>query len=244
MRGILLIAILVVGYLIYTLYFKQLMQQGKAGKIKLGLICLGLLILGLVVMGKAPAAMAVLGALLTQVTRLLRYMPFLLKFFPSMAGAVPGFGSSSNDSNGTSVVRTSVLVMTLHHSSGKLDGDVIAGPLNGKKISELSLDEIKNLYQYCEENDAEASRLLQAYIARERSDEWQGQTGSHSGAGNNNPSDMSKDEARDVLGVPSDATDKDIIAAHKSLIGKMHPDKGGSNYLATKINQAKQVLLG
>ncbi|MBX2835980.1 MAG: molecular chaperone DnaJ [Gammaproteobacteria bacterium] len=245
MRGIFLIAILVVGYLIYTLYFKQLMKQGKAGKIKLAIIFLGLVFLALAAMGKAPAIMAVIGALMTQATRLLRYAPFLVRFFPSLAGGIPGFGNATTggSGNGSSVVRTSVLVMTLYHDSGKLDGEVIDGPFNGRRIGELKLAELQSLYQYCEQQDAEATRLLQAYIARERSEEWQGGGQSHDSTAASS-ADMSAEEARDILGVDHDATKEDIITAHKSLIGKMHPDKGGSTYLATKINQAKQVLLG
>ena len=117
------------------------------------------------------------------------------------------------------------------------------GPLNGKRISDLSLPELKSLHQYCNDKDPEATRLLQAYIARERSGEWQGQDGTNQNQAAAS-ADMNINEARDILGVTGEATKEEVVAAHKSLIGKMHPDKGGSNYLATKINQAKNVLLG
>jgi hypothetical protein len=54
---------------------------------------------------------------------------------------------------------------------------------------------------------------------------------------------MSRAEAFEVLGLPPDADAVAIKAAHHRLIGKIHPDLGGSTYLAAKINQAKDVLL-
>jgi len=55
---------------------------------------------------------------------------------------------------------------------------------------------------------------------------------------------MSRAEALDVLGLKEGATPDDIRDAHRRLIANLHPDKGGSDYLAAQINQAKDVLLG
>ena len=54
---------------------------------------------------------------------------------------------------------------------------------------------------------------------------------------------MDKNEAFEILGLDLSATRDDIINAHRSLIEKNHPDKGGSDYLSAKINKARDILL-
>ncbi|MEM9898486.1 MAG: hypothetical protein AAF742_03815 [Pseudomonadota bacterium] len=64
------------------------------------------------------------------------------------------------------------------------------------------------------------------------------------GVGNTNPTPrLSRDEAADVLGISASAEEHDIIAAHKRLITRLHPDQGGSDFLASQINSARDTLL-
>jgi hypothetical protein len=55
---------------------------------------------------------------------------------------------------------------------------------------------------------------------------------------------MGRAEAMEVLGLSEGATRDDVVAAHRRLMQRLHPDAGGSDYLAAQINQARDVLLG
>ena len=58
-----------------------------------------------------------------------------------------------------------------------------------------------------------------------------------------NKQNMSKDEALEVLGLQPDYNKEDVIQAHRRMMQKVHPDRGGSDYLAAQINRAKDTLL-
>lgn len=223
------------------------MSQGKAGQIKLALIVLGLIFLVLAVTGRAPALFAILGAAMTQV---MRFAPLLVRFLPSLKKAYTN--SADPGAANRSKVLTKTLKMTLDHGSGTMDGEVLEGTLVGRQLQTLSLDELKGLYQYCNQYDPEAGRLLMSFIARERAESWDGDTGAGSGdnhaggsaAGSGGSSAMDKQEAMAILGLEEPHTRKDITQAHRSLMGKFHPDKGGNTYLATKLNNARDLLMG
>ena len=233
------------GWLLYNLYLKNLLQQGRPGKIKLALIITGVIFLFMAATGRAPALFAVLGAAMTQVFRL---MPLLIRFAPSLRGlwgsTVSGTAGAGQGA-GVSRVTTSTIDMILDHSTGTIDGQVKQGPCAGRQLSELRLAELKSVYAYCQQNDVEALRLVQTYAARERSEEWDepydGQRQETNQPASNDV--MSVAEARQILGVDETANKQDIVQAHRSLMSRLHPDKGGSNYLAAKVNSAKQCLL-
>jgi DnaJ domain len=152
-----------------------------------------------------------------------------------LAGAPPPPGQKTE-------VRTSWLHMTLDHDTSEVAGMVLQGKFQGHRIEELAPEQVMELLLECRLEDAEGAALLESYLDRVAGADWRQRAGHGPAA----PSDgkMTPDEARAVLGVGADATADDIRAAYHRLMKKIHPDQGGSNYLASKLNAAKAVLLG
>lgn len=139
----------------------------------------------------------------------------------------------------TSTVATDDLRMTLVHDSGEMDGEVLAGTFAGRRLSGLDLAALRTLY--AELQKADSLQLLEAYLDR-RFPGW-----SDEDTERQRPSadrDMDREQALAVLGLPSGASEEDIVDAHRRLMQKLHPDRGGSDYLAATLNLAKRVLLG
>jgi hypothetical protein len=135
--------------------------------------------------------------------------------------------------------RTRSLVVTINFSSGQMDGEILVGEHAGKQLSQLSKEQLKAFAEELKGSDRESSVLLQAYLLRSGTQGFQG-TEDFTPSGF---ADLSKDEAYSVLGLEPGASEQDIIKAHKRLMQRMHPDRGGSDYLAAKINSAKDKLI-
>ncbi|MDP6589510.1 MAG: DnaJ domain-containing protein [Alphaproteobacteria bacterium] len=168
-------------------------------------------------------------------------LPFLLR---GMRGAA---GQSGTPSPGRqSEVETDYLRMMLDHDSGEMDGTVLRGKYQGRELRELSEVELNDLLNECKMNDEQSARLVESYIDRQfGGDESGGENASRSQRARRGPANtMSRDEAFEVLGLEPGSSESEIREAHHKLLLKIHPDQGGSDYLAAKINQAKEVLLG
>jgi DnaJ-domain-containing protein 1 len=137
--------------------------------------------------------------------------------------------------------------MELDHDSGDMEGYVVSGRFSSRKLSSMDEAELEQLYTECQSADPQAAQLLDAYMNRRFAD-WQGEQNAgagangHSGARSDGP--ISREEAYEILGLKPGAGKLDIRRAHRKLMKKLHPDQGGSTYLATKINEAKDLLLG
>jgi len=140
-------------------------------------------------------------------------------------------------------VSTSIIAMQLDHDTGRMEGDVLTGAYKGRKLSSLSLAEAKALHAQCAAAPDQSRALFEAWIERAHP-EWRAQWNSGAGrAAATTSQKMTRAEALAILGLKDGAKGDDIRAAHRRLMKTAHPDLGGSDYLAAKINEAKEFLL-
>jgi DnaJ domain len=154
------------------------------------------------------------------------------------------FGARTQKSTGqTSRVRTAFLEMELDHDSGAMQGRVLAGRLAGASLDQL---DPATLVNWIGEIDGDSRDLLAAYLDR-REPGWrehaQGDAAAGGGPRPASSGKMTEEEAYQILGVQAGASAEDITRAHRSLMKKIHPDQGGTTYLAARVNEAKDVLL-
>ena len=142
-----------------------------------------------------------------------------------------------------SKVATGLIAMELDHDTGRMDGEVLAGPFKGRRLSSLSLAEAQSFHAQCASAADQSRALLEAWIERTHP-EWRAQWTSAGRASPPGPSPkMKRAEALAILGLKEGASKEEIRAAHRRLMKAAHPDLGGSDYLAAKINEAKEFLL-
>jgi hypothetical protein len=154
-------------------------------------------------------------------------------------GAFPGTGPSGGQ---MSRIVTDHLEMELDHDTGAMRGRVLKGVFAGRPIERLAPAELALLWRDCQFADPRSAQLIEAWLDRTHPTwrEDMARAEAEPGAGGV----MTRQEAYEILGLSPGAAPEDIRRAHRDLMKRMHPDAGGSSYLASKINEAKDVLLG
>jgi hypothetical protein len=160
--------------------------------------------------------------------------------------------AESSGENGRTKVETRYLRMSLSQQSGEMRGKILKGTHAGAHLSELTLKKLQALHAEYIRRDAESAALLAAYMeqvhgVRQESGETQSEQADdrqQSERRKTNGKGMSREEAYEILGLKAGADSKAVTEAHRRLMQKIHPDRGGTNYLAAKINQAKDLLAG
>ncbi len=236
------LAVVVAVYFLMKWYADADVKQIKSSAKWIGVT---ILLLGIVVLagtGRLGAAIGLLMAFFAWAWRVFHMVNSLRQFsgmfrsfgFGRGLGAGPGAATASN-------VTSAFLSMTLDLSSGAMDGEVTAGRWRGRRLSELALGDLKELLKEVS-GDPDSVNLLEAYLDRTHND-WREGVGGDRSSPPPGTGAMSRDEALRILGLPATAGRDEIKAAYRRLMAQLHPDRGGSDYLAAKVNQAKDFLL-
>ena len=152
-----------------------------------------------------------------------------------------GFGARAQKTPGqTSRVSSAAVEMELDHDTGRMQGRIVSGRHRGASLESL---EVKTLVEFLAEIDDDSRALLMAYLDR-RDAGWREHAQGDAAAGRAAPAGgkMTEQEAYQILGLQPGAGVSDISRAHRTLMKKLHPDQGGSTYLAARINEAKEIL--
>jgi hypothetical protein len=206
-------------------------------RIGIGLLVAAALLL--IVTGRFGLALAAGAFLLPWVVRTLNTAGAGSGTYLGGAGTGPTGGRGSE-------IRTRFLHMRLDHASGELDGEIVSGTDAGRRLSDMDEASLIALLGGYRREDAQSAQLLEAYLDRAFT-VWRQHAAAHeeqAKAASGEPAVMSKEDALRVLGLEAGASESEIKTAYHRLISSLHPDRGGSGYLAAQVNRARDVLLG
>lgn len=153
------------------------------------------------------------------------------------------FESKDADESSISKVRSHYFDMVLDHSTSTVAGRARVGQFAGTDLMDLGEMETRALIDEIAW-DPNSVSLLESWLDANRSGwrEYFEQT-AHQAAGASSASSDPVADAYAVLGLAAGASEADIVSAHRKLMKGVHPDMGGSSYLAAKINEARDLLL-
>lgn len=169
----------------------------------------------------------------------------LLALYQAGLVRVPVFERSAKAAGArVSVLRSPMFEVLFDEATGGIGGRVIKGTFAGRDLATLDPRELRRCH--AESVGETMSRVtLEVYLDR-RLPGWREDMKAQSASGSRRPPDtgaMSEEEAYEILGLSPGSGESEIRAAHRRLMKRVHPDQGGSNFLAVRINQAKDRLL-
>ena len=141
-----------------------------------------------------------------------------------------------------SSVHTEFLEMSLHHDTGEMSGLIKKGEKTGQRIESLNLNQLFELLDEAK-SDATSIQLLERFLDKKFDENWRDKYHGTSQENHYNTATIDRSKALDILGLTDPVTREEIKEAHRRLMLANHPDRGGSTFLATQINEAKDFLL-
>lgn len=234
-QGILLILAIILVFLAIKKFKTLPPADAKKFLFKLAIYAAAGIFVLAAITGRVHWLMGILGAMVPLAQRLWR----VFNTIKWLKGNIPNQGADKQkdpQAGQQSEVTTPYLHMRLHLDSGKMFGDVLDGPQKGESLERLNLQQLLTLYEFYQEHHSGSAKLLASYLNHYHPDWQQTETPSLNGK-------MSIDQAHEILGLQPPIDVDTVRQAHRRLIQKLHPDRGGSSYLASQINRAKDILL-
>lgn len=173
-------------------------------------------------------------------------VPFFVRWLKTRS--IPPSSTNGPANQNRSVIDTRFLHMMLDHATGAMSGMVREGHFAGRELQTLDLGECLVLWGECRV-DPQSVAVLEAYLDRHGDPAWRdrleesAQSRRYGNAATDWPDRMDRAEAYEILGLRAGASRDEIQAAYRRLIQRLHPDQGGSVYLAACLNRARDLLV-
>jgi len=268
---IILLAVALLLYLLVKWFTKTPPKQVVIAAKKYALYAVGAVLLLLVVSGRMHWLYGVVAGLIPLGQRLFTAWR-TINYFRNFTSSKQNHSNPDNttSANQASTIQTSFLNMTLDHDSGEMNGTVNKGKFANQQLNQLNLDQLLELLSECYTvNGSDSVAVLESYLDRyygacddstsnnrtgdsdsdqekRTSSNWRDQYTNHSSDKTQTipeENDMTIQQAYLILGLTENVGIKEIKEAHRRLMQRFHPDRGGSTYLSVKINQAKDFLM-
>ena len=201
----------------------------------------GIALIYLGITGFFNPVIALLAVMAPFLMRFVTWVPRGLQLFSLFKNVRQFTSEHSTDDEKSSEIKTKYLHMVLYHDSGNMDGEVLQGKYQGTMLERLDLEQILELRRECA-HDPDSRNLVEAFLDRKYNN-WRDKTENTSYTDDLINSSLNESQALEILGLKQNATRDQVVHAHRKLMQKLHPDRGGSTYLAAKVNEAKSILL-
>ncbi len=229
---------ILVGLALVCVFLPRLLRLDPSGRRRLAWMLAGLALILVLVYARQLGLAAALAALLALLPRVLQFV--------GLAGWLSRLlGIDIRKSVLETVLRSTLIELQLDLQGGPLGGRVRAGPFAGRSLADLAEAELAELRRQLLSEDPKGRYLLDAWTWHRRqgsrrpdSTDGSGARGSAPGRGR-----LTEAEALAILGLEAGATKEQVVDAHRRLVQRLHPDRGGSDYLASLLNDARKVLV-
>ncbi len=140
----------------------------------------------------------------------------------------------------TNKLETPHIIVRVNANTRAMNGEVRQGTFAGMHLEQLAADDLLDLLAELRKTDQRSASVLMTYLDHTQLEDWRARFRARF---TKTKEQMAREEALQILGLKEGASDDDIKAAYRRLMGRLHPDTGGTDYLAAKVNMAKDLLL-